>query len=240
MARPPKSYALWIAGICVKMLFTLLIAAVCFFMIWRVFISANPPAAMDRLVPNEALAAAYRTHGDELELYNQKQPSITKGDDNYGYFGVTHFVFIPEAQQLQLTLRYNNSTLKYTKEALGLSDIPPRGEEIFDASVVQVVDLTPDDLADNTDDSLMLQKVRHTPTAHIIDTTALYTYVLYTFDGITISDDTITAYLDVYYGLEPDYATPAFGTLRLYHREDPKLEVKLTSKEEKLLKEYGN
>ena len=240
MSRPPKSYALWIVGHCLKLLFTLLIAAVCFFMIWRVFISANPPAAMDRLAPNEALVAAYRAHGNDLQLYNQKQPSITKGDENYGYFGVTHFVFIPEAGQLQLTLRYNNSTLKYTKEALGLPERPPRGEEVFDVSVVQVVDLTPDNLEDNTDGSITLQQVRFSPTSHIIDTTALYTYILYTFDGVTVGDDTVAAYLDVYYGLTPDYTTTAFGTLRLYHRDDPKLEVKLTAKEEKLLKEYEN
>lgn len=235
MGRPRRSYALWLAGHAVHIVLSLLITAVCAALCWRVFISNIPPSEMKRLAANQALTEAYRTNGDALTLYTQKQPSVTKSERNYGYFGVTRCVFIPEAQQIQLTFRYNNSTLDHVKEDYGLAEAPQRGVEIFDVSVVRITDTTPGDKSDNVDGSENLQKERFAPSSRVIDTTALYTYVLYTFDGITMNDDTITAYLDVYYNADIDYSKDAYGTLRLYHTEDPKLPVELSGKERKTL-----
>ena len=85
------------------------------------------------------------------------------------------------------------------------------------------------------DGSQTLKKQRLSPTSRVIDTTALYTYVLYTFDGIVMTDDTITAYLDVYYQADVDYEKQAYGTLRVYHTQDEKLPVTLSRKEIKAL-----
>ena len=85
------------------------------------------------------------------------------------------------------------------------------------------------------DGSPNLKKERFAPSARTIDTTALYTYILYTFDGITMTDDTITAYLDVYYIADVDYSKDAYGTLRLYHTQDQKLPIELSGKERKAL-----
>lgn len=235
MGRPRRSYTLWIAGHALRALLSLFITAVCAALCWRVFISNIPPAEMKRLAANQAITEAYRTHGDALELYTQKQPSVTKNDRNYGYFGVTRCVFIPEAEQIQLTFRYNNSTLKHVKEDYALAEIPPRGVDIFDVSIVRITDTTPSDTSDNVDGSENLKKERFAPTSRVIDTTGLYTYILYTFDGVTMTDDTITAYLDVYYNGDVDYGKDAYGTLRLYHAEDPKLPVELSGKERKAL-----
>lgn len=235
MGRPRRSYALWLAGHAVHIVLSLLVTAVCAAMCWRVFISSIPPAEMKRLAVTPALTEAYRTHGEELTLYTQKQPSVTKGEHNYGYFGVTRFVFIPEAEQLQLTFRYNNSTLERVKEDYALAEAPERGVEIFDVSLVRIVDTTPSDTSDNVDGSPSLKKERFAPSSRVVDTTALYTYILYTFDGVTMTDDTITAYLDVYYSADVDYSKNAYGTLRLYHTEDPKLPVELSGKERKAL-----
>lgn len=235
MGRPRRSYALWLAGHAFHILISLFVTAVCAAMCWRVFISNIPPSEMKRLAANQAITEAYRTQGDALELYTQKQPSVTKGEHNYGYFGVTRCVFIPEAEQIQLTFRYNNSTLKHVKEDYALAEVPPRGVEIFDVSVVRITDTTPGDTSDNVDGSENLKKERFAPTSRVIDTTGLYTYILYTFDGVTMTDDTITAYLDVYYNGDVDYGKDAYGTLRLYHAEDPKLPVELSGKERKAL-----
>lgn len=235
MGRPRRSYALWLTGHAVHIVLSLLITAVCAAMCWRVFISSVPPAEMKRLAPNQALTDAYRTHGEALTLYTQKQPSLTKAEGSYGYFGVSRCVFIPEAEQIQLTFRYNNSTLEHVKEDYGLAELPPRGVEIFDVSIVRITDTTPSDTSDNVDGSPSLQKERFAPSARVIDTTALYTYILYTFDGITMTDETLTAYLDVYYNADIDYGKDAYGTLRLYHTEDPRLPVELSGKERKAL-----
>lgn len=235
MGRPRRSYALWLAGHALHILLSLFITAVCAAMCWRVFISNIPPSEMKRLAATPALTEAYHIHGEELTLYTQKQPSVTKGEQNYGYFGVTRCVFIPEAAQIQLTFRYNNSTLKHVREDYALETVPERGVEIFDVSVVRITDTTPNDTSDNVDGSPNLKKERFAPSSRVIDTTALYTYILYTFDGVTMTDDTITAYLDVYYSADIDYSKDAYGTLRLYHTEDKKLPVELSGKERKAL-----
>lgn len=239
MAKPRKSYALWITGHLLHFLFALLIFGVCGLMCWRVFISGIVPKEMKRLSPNAALCEAYERAGDELVLYTQDQATVTRSEKDYGYFGVTRFTFIPEASQLQVVLRYNNSTLKHMVEDFSLAECPPRGEEIFDVTLLQIVDLTPDDLTDNTDGSATLGEVRIRAGAPEIDTTALYTYCRYTFDGVNIESDTITAFLDIYYEEAVDYEADPYGTLRLYHRDSTNLDEQLTAKEIKALKNFG-
>ena len=96
-----------------------------------------------------------------------------------------------------------------------------------------------DDLTDNTDDSATISRERYHPTLTAVDTTALYTYFLYTFEGVELTDDTIVGYIDIYYGLTPDYGESPMADLRLYHRDDPKRELQLTGKEEKALAAFG-
>lgn len=240
MPKPRKSYALWITGHVLRLLATLLIAAVCLFMIWRVFISSNPPSDMKRLAANDQLVAAYRVHGEDLTLFTQEQGTVTRGEKNAGYFGYTMAVFIPDAKQLQVVFRYNNSTLKHIQEDFELSEVPPKGEIVFDVTLVKVLDTTPEDQSDNVDGSPNLEKVRVTPTTMELDTTLLYTYTRYTFDDVIMTEDTITAFLDVYYEANVNYEQKALGTLRLYHEESPNLAVELSGKEKKALEQYGN
>ena len=239
MAEPRKSYALWLTGHILRFLFTLLIFAVCALLIWRVFISGSLPKEMKQLAPNAPLAEAYRTHGDALTLYTQEQNTLTRADSNYGYFGVPRCVFIPQAQQIQVVFRYNNSTLEHVQADFSLAEAPPRGVEIFDVTVVKVLDTTPEDKSDNTDDSPNLKKERIAPTDRRITTTLLYTYCLYTFDGAEMTPDTVAAFLDVYYGETVDYNAAAYGTLRLYHCESENLPATLSGKEEKALQAFA-
>ena len=236
MGRPRRSYALWLTGHAFRFILWLLVTAVCAAMLWRVFLSNIPPAEMKRLSPNDALIEAYRAHGEDLTLYTQKQATVTKGENNYGYFGVTRCVFIPEAEQIQLTFRYNNSTLKELKKDYALAEVPERGVKVFDVSIVKVTDTTPNDTSDNVDGNPNLKKERFSPSGSLIDTTGLYTYILYTFDGISMTDDTITAYLDIYYEGDVNYEKNAYGTLRLYHVADERLPLELSGKEAKALK----
>ena len=239
MSKPRKSYALWITGHCLKGLFALLIFAVCALLVWRVFISGNPPKEMKRLAVNDKLTAAYAAHGEGLELYTQEQATVTRGEHNYGYFGIPRFVIVPQAGQVQVTFRYNNSTLEAIQKDLSLPEEPPRGVEIFDVSLVTVCDMTPEDKSDNADGSATLAQSRIAPTSRVIDTTMLYTYILYTFDGVDITPETVAVFFDVYYGTQPDYTAAPMGTLRLYHCESANLPVDLSAKEEKALKKGG-
>lgn len=237
MAKPRKSFYLWIAGKALYWLLGFGIFLMTAFLLWRIYFSGILPKEMKVLSKNDALQAAYAMHGDDLKLLTQEQSTHTRTEENYGYFAVPRFVFIPEANQVQVVFRYNNSTLKYTAEKYGLAERPPRGEEIFDVSLVSVDDLTPEDKADNVDGSASLGKTRVAPTSYTVTTTALYTYFCYTFDGVAVSPETITIFFDIYYKDDIDYTRTAYGTLRLYHHEEVWQTVKLTARDRRALGE---
>lgn len=233
MGAPRKSFKLWVLGGVLRALCGLLIFAMIALLLWRVYFSGILPRDMKRLTVNDTLKAAYAEAGD-LAVFTQKQATITKVDGyNYGYFGVPRFVFIPAAAEVQVVLRYNNSTLKKVQQDLGLEEPLKRGEQIFDVTAVIVRDLTPDDTTDNEDGNENIGQTRVAPTAVKVDTTALYTYFLYTFDGVDTGEDVLAVYLDVYYGT--DYSERALGTLRLYHYQTERQPVRLTAKERRAL-----
>jgi len=238
MSKPRKSYYFWIAGKVLYGLLALGIFLMVVYLLWRIYFSDNIPKELEGLSPNAVLADTYETYGDDMRLQTQEHINITRNEHNYGYFAVPQFVFIPEANQVQVLLRYNNSTLKATAKDFGLSEVPLRGEIVYDVSLLQIKDLTPEDLSDNKDGSDTLGEQRIKPAAHTIKTTKLYTFILYTFDNVTVTDDTLVIYLDVYYGGAVDYEAKTYGTLRLYHNESEWLDVKLEKSDKKALERY--
>ena len=228
-----------IIGKVLRLLLVLLILTVVSILCWRIFSSEKYTLAKG-LQPNEALNEAYREHGDDLILrYQNQSPSITRGEKNYGYFSVVDSVFIPEAKQIQLVVRYNDSTLEAIQADKKLAEEPPKGQKILDVTLLKMVDLTPDDLTDNNDGSPTLGAVRIQPTGEpVIETTLLYTYCLYTFDNVT-AEDAIAVFADIYYLGDVNYDAQAYGTLRVYHVENPKIPLSLSGDEIDALKEYG-
>ena len=203
--------------------------------IWRVFISANIPKSIDALTPNEQLSAAYDNLGDGLEFLYQDQLSLTYGKDSKGYFGVPDFVFIPQADQVQIVFRYNNSTLRHLAEDFGLAEVPDKESELFDVTLLKVIDLTPEN-ADDSDNPDAVLKTRIAPTSVQRDTTLLYTYYRFVFDGIHIEEDEIASiFLDVYYNEALNYEAPAYGTLRLYDHLSQWIPYELSSADKKAL-----
>lgn len=241
MSRPPRaSYALHVTGKVIKALCSLVIIAVCAALLWRVFFSGRLPKEMRSVVPNAVLRAAYEETGGELSAFTQKQGTTTRGEQNYGYFSVQRSVIFPEAGQIQLVFRYNNSTLQATAKDYGLESAPEKGAEVYDVTLLLLRDLTPGDKSDNIDGSATLEEVRVFPTSRTVQTTALYTYFLYTFDGVSIRDVPVI-YLDVYFpnGASVDYTAEPYGTLRIYHEESERLDVKLSGSEKKAIAAFA-
>ena len=104
-----------IIGRITKLLFSLFIFGVCGILIWRVFFSTVIPKEVDHLTPNDVLTQAYEANDGSLTLQYQELSTITRAADSYGYFSVESCVFIPEADQVQLVFRYNNSTIRHLK-----------------------------------------------------------------------------------------------------------------------------
>lgn len=238
MEKPRKSFALWITGHILRGLAVTVVFAICALLLWRVFIASRVPGELRRLSPNAPLAEAYAA-SDELTLFTQEQATVTRGENNPGYFGVPRFTFIKEARQVQVIFRYNNGTLKKVAEDLSLGSALPRGEQVFDLSLLVMRDLTPEDTADNVDGSESIGTERISPTACEVSTTLLYTYYRLTFDGVDVGEDALTVFLDVYFGEAPDYSAAPLGTLRLYHNESENLYQSLSRKEAKALEAFA-
>ena len=94
-----KPTPLKIVGGIIKALFYTLIAAMAALLIWRVYFSTNVPKSIDRVIVTDALAEAYAEQGENLEIFTQSQASITRAEENYGYFSVVDFIIIPEAKE---------------------------------------------------------------------------------------------------------------------------------------------
>lgn len=230
MSKPKSSYTLWIAGYVIKGLFSLLIFAVCALLLWRVLFSQRAPKELRSLSPNPVLWSVLEEGGDLTLLYQDGQVPYTQGEHNHSYFQLDWCYFIREADQVQLVLFYNDSTLERIKESYGLAEVPPKGEEVFNLLLTQYVDLTPNDKSDNTDGSAAIEKKEIAPTSCKMATTSLYTFALYTFDGVSL-DDCIVVYLDILFGENADVC----GTLRLYHEENNSTEKALTDREKRYL-----
>lgn len=234
MSKPKSSYTLWIIGKILRFLCVIVIFSVPAVLLWRMFVSQNPPKELRELSDNTVISEAFAANGEELTVLTQKQVSYTEGQDNYAYFNIDHCYFIKEADQVQLLLFYNKSTLERAAEAFGVDAPLPRDEEVFDLVLTQYVDVTPEGAEEREVEGIAI-----TPTSVEISTNSLYTFCLYTFDGVDLEKDTVVVYLDIFYGDAPaeDEERKAYGTLRLYHEESITEERDLKHKEKKIIRE---
>ncbi len=217
----------------VKWSISLLLCVICGILIWRLC-SSGDPDEVKYLMDNEALQQAYDEHGKDLVLQYQMQDTITLAKYNRGYFSITQYVFIPEARQVQLVFRYNNSTIKHLAEDYGLDAIPDKSEELFDLTLVATTDKTPDNREDNGD-AAQLTMERYYPTTFERTETSLYTYYRFVFDNVEITPDMLFVFADVYYKGDLDYEKRPYGTLCLYDDESPWVPYKLSRTERKML-----
>lgn len=242
----------------VKLFFTLFVIAINAILLWRVFFSTSLPDEIENLQPNAPLSAAYLQHGDGLEVRYQNNFTTTYGTavvptseqpiSNAGYFSNAEAVFITQANQVQVVLRYPNSTLENLQKDYNLPQMPEKALDWFDFSIVKTTDLTPNVKEDNLNPDT-LANTRILPTSVTRGESSLYTYYRLVFDGVTVEEltaeektalanggevqtnHTIGIFLDVYYRGAVDYNRPAYGTLCIYDCEMPWEVRDLTSDE---------
>ena len=230
-------------------LVSLFIAAVIGFLAWRILSSGNP-SSMEALVANDKLVAAYEESDRSLYMYRQEQNSITRGDTNYGYFAITEYAIIPDANQVQTVIRYNNSTLKYTAADLGLSGIPAREAENYDFSLVVAIDLTPENKDDNLgNDPESVKFVRCHGALGATEQKNMYNFRRMVFDldsaeinikELKESGLLLAMYVDFYYIGNVNYEESPMATLCLYDYLSEDITVKLDRKDKKALEAYGD
>ena len=205
---------------------------------WRMCSTSNDPSSISNLIPTKKLANVYSVQKDELEAYYQKLDKFTRGDDNYGYFAVTQSVIIPDAENIQIVLRYNNSTLEYISEDFPelFPTVPDRDADLFDITLVKVIDLTPDDLEDNEKEE-NLKYERYSPTTSVAEKTSIHNYRRYVFENISC-EDAIEVYVNIYFKETVNYDDPAFGIIQIYDSENFRHPYTLTSNDKKVLNDF--
>jgi len=235
-----------------RAVFVLLVISVFVILFWRMS-AARVPEHLEVLTPNEVLLEAYQREGDGLTTLTQQQNTITRTEENYGYFTVSGATFIPAAKQLQLLVRYNDSTLEALKADYELDFTPESDKDYYDITVVLAIDKTPTDKTDNlASDPESVELVRLAPSAIAAsEHKGRHSYRKLIFDGVPIEDETLLAvYVDFYYigdvAYEREdfniYEDKAYGTLCLYaYTEESDNVVKpITDKDKKALENEKN
>ena len=214
--------------ISVKVLFYLFVIIVNAIMLWRVLFSGDP-AKIQRLTVNDSLREAYED--GQLLLETQEQRTLTSN----GLFAVRQCIFIPEANQIQIVVRYNNSTLRKLAQDYGLESVPEKAEELFDVSIVKTIDKTPMDITDNTDPEALSEERYHPTGEPETAYKRLYSYRRYVFENVS-REDAVGMFVDVYYKGDVNYEKDPYGALCIYEDGAPMEEVKLTGADKKELK----
>lgn len=228
-------------------LFSLIIITVVAILIWRIT-SSNDPKSMEALHANEELCAAYSEEGEDLYMFRQNQRTITSSDKNYGYFAITNYTIIPEADQIQVTVRYNNSTLRHTAEDFALDEVPSRDDEVYDVSLLFAIDLTPENKDDNLgNDESGVKFVRCHGKVVLSEQKNLYNFRQMVFqtdsEELDLSEllDSgllLAIYADFYYVDAIDYDAEPYGVLCLYDFMSENIKVELDKKDIKALDAY--
>ena len=220
-----------IMKISLKVLFYLFVIAVNAIMLWRVLFSGDP-AKIQRLTVNDDLREAYSD--GQLLLETQEQRTLTSN----GLFAVRECIFIPEAKQIQIVVRYNNSTLRQLAKDYGLENVPEKTEELFDVSIVKTTDKTPLDIPDNTNPEMLNEERYHPSGEPDRAYKRLYSYRRYVFENVT-REDAVGMFVDVYYKGDIDYEKTPYGALCIYEDGYPVEVVKLSGSDKKVLKKEG-
>lgn len=240
-----KDYVFTIIKAFFRLMLATLIMLVVGVFVWR-FITSTPPDELTAITPDARLAEAYAD--GELKLITQEQNNITRTEKNYGYFSVAQVVFIPEIEQLQVLVQYNDSTLKALKSdygedfsELGENEYPDPECDWYDVSVVLARDLTPENSEDdlgNDRASVELTRIMPTRVSGSLHKDR-YSYRRLVFDNVPIDELTLAVYADFYYLGDVSYNNEdfdiyedsAYGTLCLYTFADKSEEIKLTKKD---------
>ncbi len=237
------------AAIIVRRVFSItwkvLVFAIIALVLWRVLWSDRVPNDMRALVPNDALSAAYDQHGDRLEILTQNFDPVNmdeyRDDINNdetviaGYFWVLEAVYIPEAKQVQILVRYNNSALEGLAKDFKLDSIPSREETVIDVSLRITTDPNPDN--DTRDDCTVLRvSPSAAPTA---DQTLLYNYRRYIFDNVELDLESSTELtIDFYYIDAVDYDRLPYSQLVVFDTAKEPVDIGLSSRDQKVLEQY--
>ena len=172
------------AGKIIKITILALIFGVGAAFIFRFWLGSYYPESMRTLLPTDELRAAYAA--GELEVKAQ-DIRISYEDPEEGLFFAAHTLVAPGNGSLQVTVRYNKSTLVTLGERY--KDFDPEAEVPFTYRIFACTD------SDETGSELIGSE--YTPAATLDDSFAMYRYERLAFEGISF-DGVFWIRLDIY------------------------------------------
>jgi len=123
--------------IAVKSLFVLLIIFVYALLFVRMCSVDDIPEDFRNIYVDDSLIELYNSENGEEKFIYQNLSKFNTDEDSYGYFSVASTMIAPEADQIQLIVKYNISTLENIKEDYGLSvSIDRSRTDTFEFSMV--------------------------------------------------------------------------------------------------------
>lgn len=232
-----------ITGKALKFTFYAVIIGINAILLWRLM-SRGDPALMETLMVNTRTASAYAEAGDQLEVLYQEQYYINEE----GLFGQSNLRYLPSISQLQVTARYNNSTIRAMAETYELEEVPGRDEDVFDVTLVKVIALTEEEQAQADKDALtadvigedaeevktLRKEVRYFPSDSLADKKNVYNYRRLIFEDVDLSD-AAELYLEFYYTGAVNYEAEPYSEILVWV-EGESYPYELTKADRKALK----
>lgn len=170
----------------------ILIALVCIFVIgvigFRIFVFNYYPDSMKVLGYTDALERYYNECGGDMAVKTQNN-NVKYDDPEDGNFFFDYLVFVPDADHIQFSVRYNTSLIESIKEKYGIElDAEAAPDELFDFRLVRTQDgyVDPEDADSNAE-----VPVQEVGTLTVIGTESayMYRYVRLAFDGVDFGLD---------------------------------------------------
>jgi len=199
------------------------------FLLWRVFFSTNEPSSIKTVGGNAGLRTAYEKYLADTDPEKQPFALYQAGKDNistdekwhdqfeigigevkeneFAQFFLTDVVFFPYANQTQIVLRYNKSTLVHLGKDYELDKTPSKDEDVFDVSLV--IYYKPD--ATSATKSMRIN-------AELLesDKTALYSFRQFSFDGMPAFESISDMNVEIYYKGDKDYTAIPYAVIDIY------------------------
>lgn len=144
---------------------------------FRIYIADHYPKPSTRIVFTEPLTAFYRADPDAFGAYTQRI-RVSYDDNKEGNFFAKNLIAVPDAGNLQITLRYNDSTLTTVASRYDLPAVPEAEEGLFSYS------LTVSYRTDDPDGSYRTYDVSYEKESEAY----MYHYIKLVFDGVDFTD----------------------------------------------------
>lgn len=169
-----------IVGRILKYTALLLVFGIIALLLGRIILAEYYPKSMKELAITDSIRARVQEDGS-LTVHTQDLRA-SYDNPNFALFMANHLYYIPELGELQITLRYNNSTLREMQAHFGLKEVPEASLDLFSFSVVDhtAVDENGKEVEDGGN--------RVYPSSISTESKFMYQYIKLTFTGISFED----------------------------------------------------